>query len=207
MKKTPPLEERLPDRYHHGDLKTALIRAADEILAEHGLEGFSLRAAARRAGVSAAAPAHHFGDTAGLLSEVAVLGFEELAKNLQVRASQATPMQRLRLQGRGYVHFAMTYPGRFQLMFRRELLNPDHAALQEAGARALAQLEGTIRAIRSIPVGQPLDPQARAALLATWSTVHGFAHLALDGKLTHMGAGATLEDLLAQVLESLWPDP
>lgn len=207
MKKTPPPEERLPDRYHHGDLKTALIRAADEILAEHGLEGFSLRAAARRAGVSAAAPAHHFGDTAGLLSEVAVLGFEELAKNLQVEASQATPTQRLRLQGRGYVHFATTYPGRFQLMFRRELLSPDHAALQEAGARALAQLEGTIRALRSLPVGQPLDPQARAALLATWSTVHGFAHLALDGKLTHMGAGATLEDLLAQVLESLWPDP
>ena len=79
MKKTPSPEERLPDRYHHGDLKTALIRAADEILAEHGLEGFSLRAAARRAGVSAAAPAHHFGDTAGLLSEVAVLGFDELA--------------------------------------------------------------------------------------------------------------------------------
>ena len=207
MNRNEPLEERLPDRYHHGDLKTALIRAADEVLAERGLEGFSLREAARRAGVSAAAPAHHFGGAAGLLSEVAVLGFEELAKNLQVEASQGTPTQRLRLQGMGYVRFATTYPGRFQLMFRRDLLSPDHSALQEAGARSLAQLEETIRAMRSIPAQQPLDPPARAALLATWSTVHGFARLALDGKLAHMNAGATLDDLLRQVLESQWPDP
>lgn len=184
-----------------------MIRAADEILAEHGLAGFSLREAARRAGVSAAAPAHHFGGAAGLLSEVALLGFEELAKNLHVETSQGTPTQRLRLQGMGYVRFATTYPGRFQLMFRRDLLSPDHAALQEMGARALAQLEATIRAIRGIPAAQSLDPPARAALLATWSTVHGFAHLALDGKLVHMSAGATLDELLIQVLESQWPDP
>ncbi|KAF1706361.1 TetR family transcriptional regulator [Pseudoxanthomonas sacheonensis] len=207
MNRNQPPEERPADRYHHGDLRTALIRAADEILAEHGLEGFSLREAARRAGVSAAAPAHHFGGAAGLLSEVAVLGFQELAKNLQVDASQGTPTQRLRLQGMGYVRFAMTYPGRFQLMFRRDLLSPDHPALQEAGRRALLLLEETIRAIRSLPNQQPLDPQAQAALLATWSTVHGFAHLALDGKLAHLSAGAPLDDLLAQVLESQWPDP
>lgn len=207
MKKNQPPEQGPSDRYHHGDLRTALIRAADEILAEHGLEGFSLREAARRAGVSAAAPAHHFGGAAGLLSEVALLGFEELAKNLQVDASQGTPTQRLRLQGMGYVRFAMTYPGRFQLMFRHELLNPDHSALQEAGARALLRLEETIRAVRSIPDRQALDPQARAALLATWSTVHGFAHLALDGKLAHLDAGTTPDDLLMQVLESQWPDP
>lgn len=207
MNRNQPPEERPADRYHHGDLRTALIRAADEILAEHGLEGFSLREAARRAGVSAAAPAHHFGGAAGLLSEVAVLGFQELAKNLQVDASQGTPTQRLRRQGMGYVRFAMTYPGRFQLMFRRDLLSPDHPALHEAGGRALLLLEETIRAIRSIPDQQQLDPQAQAALLATWSTVHGFAHLALDGKLAHLSAGAPLDDLLAQVLESQWPDP
>lgn len=207
MNTNQPPEERPADRYHHGDLRTALIRAADEILAEHGLAGFSLREAARRAGVSAAAPAHHFGGAAGLLSEVALLGFEELAKNLHVEVSQGTPTQRLRLQGMGYVRFAMTYPGRFQLMFRRDLLSPDHAALQEMGARTLAQLEETIRAIRCIPEQQALDPQAQAALLATWSTVHGFAHLALDGKLVHMNASATLDDLLIRVLESQWPDP
>lgn len=200
-------------RYHHGDLKTALIQAADEILMEQGLEGFSLREAARRAGVSSAAPAHHFGDAAGLLSEVAVLGFKALAKQLQVDPSRGTPTQRLRKQGVGYVRFALAYPGRFQLMFRHDLLSPDHLALQEAGERTLAQLEATIHAMHSMQPHQPLDSHARAALLAAWSMVHGFAHLALDGKLTNpnlhgsMVPDDLLTDVLPKMLESQWPDP
>ncbi|GAB3383377.1 TetR/AcrR family transcriptional regulator [Azotobacter armeniacus] len=203
-------EERHPERYHHGDLKAALIHAADEILAEQGVEGFSLREAARRAGVSSAAPAYHFGSAAGLLSEVAVLGFVGLAKHLDVGAARSAPAQRLRMQGIGYVRFALTYPGRFHLMFRRDLLSEDHSALQEAGERTLMQLEDSIRAIRSIPEDQPLDAEARAALLATWSMVHGFAHLVLDGKLAHMHAGATADNLLESVLPKMllsqWPD-
>lgn len=210
-KNTGRIDERQPDRYHHGDLKAALIKAADEILAEQGVEGFTLREAARRAGVSPAAPSHHFGSSAGLLSEVAVLGFEALSKHLEVDPSQGTPTQRLRLQGIGYVRFALAYPGRFHLMFRRDLLAHDHAALQEAASRAMALIEDTIRAMRAIPDGQPLDHAAQSVLLATWSIVHGFAHLALDGKLVHMHECAAPDDLLANVLpemlESQWPDP
>jgi AcrR family transcriptional regulator len=205
-----PGSERHQDRYHHGNLRAALIRAADEILAEHGLEGFSLREAARRAGVSPAAPTHHFGSSAGLLSEVAVLGFEELAKHLQVDTAE-TPGRRLQTQGIGYVRFALTHPGRFHLMFRKDRVSAEHVALQEAGSRALALLEQTIRAMRVIPDDQPLDSEARAMLLATWSMVHGFAHLMLDGKLAHMYAGATPEELLTgvlpQMLRSQWPEP
>jgi AcrR family transcriptional regulator len=198
------------DRYHHGDLRAALIRAADEILAEQGLEGFSLREAARRAGVSPAAPTHHFGGSAGLLSEVAALGFDALTAHLQVRAD-ANPTRRLRTQAIGYVRFALAHPGRFQLMFRKDLVSEEHDGLQQAAARALAQLEASIRAIRAIPRDRPLDAQARAALLAAWSLVHGFAHLALDGKLAHLHAGAKPKDLLTgvlpQMLQSAWPDP
>jgi alkylhydroperoxidase family enzyme len=83
--------------------------------------------------------------------------------------------------------------------------------LQAAGARALAQLEDTIRAMHAIPGDQTLDARARAELLAAWSLVHGFAHLALDGKLGQLHAGATPEDLLTRVLPDLmqgqWPDP
>ncbi|MGO1068915.1 TetR/AcrR family transcriptional regulator [Lysobacter sp. CA199] len=204
-RKTSPVE-----RYHHGDLKTALIEAADRILAEHGVAGFSLREAARRAGVSPAAPAHHFGSAAGLLSEVAILGFEELAHCLDVDPAAGTPTQRMRMQGVGYVRFALTYPGRFHLMFRHDLLSPDHAALQAAGDRTLMQLEQTIRAMRSLPPQQPLDASARAELLAAWSMVHGFAHLALDGKLAQLHADAPSSDLLSEVLpkmlENRWPD-
>ncbi|MEZ0470836.1 TetR/AcrR family transcriptional regulator [Luteimonas salinilitoris] len=199
------------DSYHHGDLRTALIQATDEILAERGVEGFSLREAARRAGVSPAAPAHHFGSATGLLSEVALLGFDDLAKHLRVDASEGTPVQRLRKQGIGYVTFALKHPGRFHLMFRRDLLSTDHTVLQQAGANAMAQLEDTIRALHSVPADRSLSADAHAALLAAWSMVHGFAHLALDGKLGHMHDGATpealLDDVLPKLLESQWPDP
>lgn len=198
------------DRYHHGDLRAALISAAEHVLAEEGLEGFSLRAAARRAGVSIAAPAHHFGSAAGLLSEVAMLGFIELAKHLDVADLEATPTKRLRLQGEGYVRFAAAYPGRFQLMFRRDLLSDEHVGLREAGDKALAQLEATVRAKLGLGANKPLDSAARAVLLATWSIVHGFAHLLLDGKLAHMHADATPDDLLDRVLPEMllsqWPD-
>ena len=198
------------DRYHHGDLRAALIRAAEEVLAEEGLEGFSLRATARRAGVSIAAPAHHFGSAAGLLSEVAMLGFVELAKRLDVGAIKATAAKRLRMQGEGYVRFAVAYPGRFHLMFRRDLLSDEHVGLREAGDKALAQLETSVRAQLKLNADEPLDSAARAMLLATWSIVHGFAHLLLDGKLAHMHADATADDLvehlLPEMLLSQWPD-
>src|SRR5215475_1526755 len=102
------------EAYHHGDLREALIKATDAILAERGLEGFTLREAARRAGVSPAAPAHHFGSAAGLLTEVAISGFQELTRFLRTGASKASdPEARLRHQGVSYVRFALTYPGRF----------------------------------------------------------------------------------------------
>jgi AcrR family transcriptional regulator len=199
-----------PPRYHHGDLRSALIRATDEILAEQGVEGFTLREAARRAGVSAAAPAHHFGSSAGLLSEVAALGFDQLTEQLQV-ATSGTAAQRLRKQGLGYVRFALEHRGRFELMFRRHLLDPEHETLKAASGRAMQQLEGAIRAMRKVPADKPLKPEDRAALLAAWSLVHGFAHLALGGKMAHLEAGTSdqdlLEKLLPRILESQWPDP
>src|SRR5260370_38273616 len=68
--------------FHHGSLHEALVAAADAVLTERGVEGFTLREAARRAGVSPAAPAHHFGSATGLLTEVAIRGFEELGHRL-----------------------------------------------------------------------------------------------------------------------------
>lgn len=196
--------------YHHGALRTALIGAADSILATQGLAGFSLRAAARLAGVSVAAPAHHFGSAAGLLCEVAALGFIDLARQLDVDAPQATPLQRLRLQGQAYVRFAVNYPGRFQLMFRRDLLGDEHPGLQEAAAGAWRQLERTVRLQHGLADAAPLTPAASAMLLGAWSVVHGFAHLLLDGKLDDMHGNTSVDDLLGavlpQMLSCLWPD-
>jgi len=141
---------------------------------------------------------------------VAVLGFAALAQHLEVVAPNASPSQRLRLQGQAYVQFAVNYPGRFQLMFRRDLLDETHAALRAAAALAWLQLERTVRAQHGLAVDQPLTPAASAALLGAWSMVHGYAHLLLDGKLAAMHPGAGDEQLLNQVLPQMllahWPD-
>ena len=93
------------DRYHHGALREALIDATESLLAEKGPESFSLREVARRAGVSPAAPAHHFGDASGLLTVVATLGFEGLAAALREAEARGgrDPRARLREQGAAYV--------------------------------------------------------------------------------------------------------
>lgn len=203
------------DSYHHGMLREALLRATDEILEERGTEGFTLREAARRAGVSPAAPAHHFGSAAGLLTEVAIAGFEELTQALREAASgEASAAARVRAQGLSYVRYALAHPGRFQLMFRRQLLLQQDERLDAAGEASLAELESTVRqylgadASRRRP--RPDERAVRAMVLGAWSVVHGFAHLALDGKLAavaeHRGVADFTAEVLPDLLMALLPD-
>lgn len=199
-----------PSPYHHGDLHAALIAATEGLLAERGIEGFTLREVARRAGVSPAAPLHHFGSAAGLLTEVAILGYEELTRFL--REGTATGgkdfARRLRGQGLGYVRFALAYPGRFQLMFRKDWLTQD-ARLKAAGEAASAELEMAVRDYTGWGREKPLNRATQATVLAAWSTVHGFAHLALDEKFAEQaGTGSTgdfVEEMLPEILRQLWP--
>ena len=204
-------EETEKEAYHHGDLRDALIQATDAILAERGLEGFTLRGAARRAHVSPAAPAHHFGSSAGLLTEVAILGFEELARHLAIEGSVESPTARLKRQGAGYVRFALAYPGRFQLMFRHDLLLPDDARLAAASELAKGPIARTTQALLGRPEDAELDARASAMMLAAWSAVHGFAHLALSGKFSKLTPEAKsqhlLDELLPEMLDTLWPEP
>src|SRR5438876_1228365 len=105
--------------YHHGDLHDALLKAAEKVLERDGVQGLTLRAAAREAGVSHAAPTHHFGDMTGLLSELAAVGFRRFSTALRDAASrQNSAMARLDAMGMAYVAFARKYPGLFMLMFR-----------------------------------------------------------------------------------------
>src|SRR5262249_11378637 len=124
--------------YHHGSLREAMLRAAASIRERDGIWGMTVRAAAREAGVSHAAPKNHFGDVMGLLSDLAAVGFARFraAIEAQIRKSDPAPA-RLEAIGRGYVTFARTYPDLFLLMFRSERLaftrptlpSPTHAAL------------------------------------------------------------------------------
>jgi AcrR family transcriptional regulator len=202
-------EKKTAERgYHHGDLRDALIRAADALLAERGLEGFTLRETARRAGVSPAAPSHHFGGTAGLLTEIAALGYQELADRLTLAGETGTAADRLKAQGVAYVRFAVDFPGRFHLMFRHDLLVRDQPSLEQATGRAWDALEKTVLAIRGQSEDAELDAEGEAMLIGIWSTAHGFAHLTLDKKLARIADCGSddemLDNLFPTIIDTLW---
>lgn len=193
------------DAYHHGALREALIEAAEAVLAERGVESFSLREVARRSGVSPAAPAHHFGDAAGLLTAVATVAFEGLTRELEagnVRGG-SDPVARLREQGVGYVSFALRYPGRFGLMFRQGLHKTE--ALEKSAHLAFMTLELGVRDLLRISTEEPLNPEQWNTLIAIWSVVHGFAHLAQAGQFDTFhspgGRDAMMRETLAPMLE------
>jgi AcrR family transcriptional regulator len=192
--------------YHHGDLRRSLIDATEALLDERGAEGFSLREVARRAGVSAAAPTHHFGDAAGLLTAVVTEAFDDLTAALRAGDARGghDGQRRMVEQGIEYVGFAMRHPGRFRLMFRSGLLHED-ATLMASGRAAFAVLEDGVRALRGLREDAPITGAAWSALLATWSIVHGFAHLAIAGRFDGLAHGEKLPDRAAYVERWLRP--
>lgn len=192
-----------PAAYHHGDLRNALLAAAAEVLAERGVDCLTLRECARRAGVSHAAPAHHFGDATGLLTAVATLGFRNLTTAMQAaRAGITDPGERLRAIGRGYVGFAREHPAQFRLMFqsgRMSLGDPDHMA---AGRSAFEELEEAVRALTD-EGGPSMSPDALALLVRAWSLVHGFSHLLLEGQFDGAAGETGLDAFVAAVLPGM----
>jgi len=167
--------------YHHGALRQALVAAASQLLAERGLERFSLRETARRAGVSASAPSHHFGDARGLLTAVATAAYADFADALiaATEGAGADRIARIRAQGIAYVRFALANPARFDLMWRRALVDTEDPAFAAASSRAFDALDRLVRGEGSQRTKVP-DP-SMGAPVAAWSLVHGFARLALDG--------------------------
>ena len=191
--------------YHHGALREALVTAASELLAERGLEGFSLRETARRAGVSPSAPSHHFGDMRGLLTAVATAAYADFADAL-ISATEAAGLDRaarIRAQGMAYVRFALANPARFDLMWRRVLIDTEDPAFSAASSRAFDALDRLVRGDGGQRAKVP-DP-TMSAPVAAWSLVHGFTRLALDGMFgTDEGAPERAADqLLPLVLTHL----
>jgi len=152
-----------------------MAHALDAIAAS-GPTGWSLRDLARRAGVSHAAPAHHFGDKTGLLTAVAIDGYRTQARRLE--ASWAETGSALEL-GVAYVRFALDNPAAFEVMYRPHLLHADDAELIDAQAAASRPLFVAMDHLARLDPS--IDP--RTAAVAAWSIVHGFATLWLNGDL------------------------
>ena len=181
--------------YHHGDLREALVTAGRAILEKEGTAALTLRACARRAGVSHAAPQHHFATVADLLADIAATGFEDFVRSLDKAAARArSPVERLKAMGHGYVAFARERPAVYQLMFgvaaplSSERLQAAKVAAWDQLAEAVSEAAG------------PEDKEAKA--MQVWSAVHGFSMLVISQRLP---SKVSISTALKRVIDGLAP--
>lgn len=179
--------------YHHGDLRAACLRAARELLEEDGSAALSLRAVARKAGVSATAPYRHYADRDALVSAVAAEGYRELAQHLAAAHPAPSTPDDLAAVAVVYVQFALEHPALFRAMFAE----PCDPASEERVAATAVITEYVQSIVRDAFPGA----EDSAALATTvWALVHGLAFLHLDGKLDT----STPEAVAAQVSASVY---
>jgi AcrR family transcriptional regulator len=189
--------------YHHGALREALIDAARTVVEERGPDNFSLREAARRAGVSPAAPGHHFGDARGLLTALATVISRSFGDALERADVGCDRVARLRAQGTAYVRFALAHRAAFDLVWRRGLVDAEDAELKAANQRAFLILDRVVRG-EDASGASPCEVDATPSL-AAWAMVHGFAQLALSGVfgVDEGAAERAVDALLPAVLDRL----
>lgn len=175
-------------RYHHGDLRRALIDTSLAMVLEEGAWNFTLREVARRAGVSHAAAYNHFEDKSALLAEVAALGFQSLTQRLEDAARGRPRSARQAFAGiaAAYVRFGVEHPAHYRLMFGAELADKErYPILQATGDAAFAVLTGALE--RGQASGQVRQDPVRDQALAAWSVVHGLTTLVIDQRVSFLG--------------------
>lgn len=168
--------------YHHGDLRNALLAAAEKILREEGPRALTLRACSRAAGVSHAAPKHHFGNISGLLTALATEGFRRM-RHFQTQAlkgAEPADLARKLAAGVGYIDFALAHPALFDLMFRDPRIDRSDSLYREA-VREVGK--PVLEAIRRAHPGQS-ETEEEIRWIQAWSLVHGFSTLAINGLLS-----------------------
>jgi AcrR family transcriptional regulator len=165
----------MSERYHHGNLRAALIEAAGDIVAEKGVDTLSLREAARVVGVSHAAPYRHFADKEALIAALATDGFQRLLGALGAVPRELSPPERLVRLAQAYVDFARGEPGRFHLMFNRQARDREkYPELYDAAIKSYQMHAEAVAAV--MPPGADVELAADTA----WAFVHGVANLMLE---------------------------
>lgn len=186
-------------RYHHGDLRSALVTMAWSVIDRRGIEGFSLRAVADALGVSHAAPTHHFRDKEQLLDELRVQAWGSFADALERGGHTQTP---LRSMGLAYVAFALAHPKRLQLMFRASERGPT-AQVKEQSMRAWSALVGAV-AQHVGPRRAANERSLQSLAVAAWAQVHGLAMLWTEVTLPdEMPKGSAATPLHAYAIDVL----
>jgi AcrR family transcriptional regulator len=189
-------------KYHHGDLKNALIEAGIEILAKDGLGALSLREVARQAGVSHTAPYAHYADKQALIAAIATAGYEKLYARLAdvVQQNQATPAQQLVEAGWAYLEFAFEEPDHFKITFSDVVeKEKDYPAFVEISQKSFKLVVMIIEACQQTGV-LPAGPSDLIAV-SVWSLLHGLASLILEEQISHTILDRyTLQDMLVTSL-------
>lgn len=163
--------------YHHGNLPETLIKEAAELLAEKGIEGFSMREIARRAGVAVAAPSHHFGNAKGLLTAVAAQGFQKLGRRMALAAEdQQDSTEKAIAMCLAYVDMRVRSPGHAIIMFRLDLLDEENPELTTHAFAAFGQLMQVVASAVATHGDAALVERATKTL---WSTMHGLVALTM----------------------------
>lgn len=176
-------------KYHHGDLKAALIEAGLEELEEKGLESLSLRSIAARVGVSHTAPKNHFDGLRGLLTAMATIGFQRHAAEMQQGVEDHPPGKaRLDAACNGYVRFALENPELFKLMFTSSCHLSEDPALKQAGWASYGVLRDIAHGLDWDKAHAPGGPWRTEWML--WSLVHGYAMLLIDGQIRREDDGS-----------------
>ena len=182
--------------YHHGNLPDALRAAAAEVITEKGVGGFSLREVARRAGVSHTAPAHHFGDTTGLLTSLATEGFQHLYEVTSAAVAEHDyPADQLVALGQAYVATGGMYPAHCQVMFRHDLIDDEDEVLHLAGTRAHGVLVETVDALCD---AEGLSVDRDDAVKLCWASMQGL--LVLYPSMSYLDEAAGVDEVSRDVL-------
>ncbi len=206
-----PLAKR-QGRFHHGDLRWALLQAATQLLDRDGSAGVGLRAIARLAGVSQAAPYRHFADRESILAVLAENGLLALGDRMAAAAARASdPAAALAAIGEAYVAHAVERPHLYRLLFGPEVADKArYPAVRDAGHRAMQVLVDAIAAGQRAGVVRAGDPAELA--IAHWAAVHGIAQLIIDGVVAERiaasgGPAAVARLVVRQAWEGLTPRP
>ncbi|MFT8462836.1 TetR/AcrR family transcriptional regulator [Acetobacter persici] len=199
------------EKYHHGDLKTALIEASEGIIREEGVEGFTLRKAAKAAGVSPGAPSHHFNGTKGLLTAVAIRVFKRLEAELNALPFSGIAAQDLRTQALGYVTFAAHNPGLFRLICRVDLVDFKDPDFIQASFDALTRYAQAAAAYFGQETPDLHRRVFRPHMASAMATAHGLAHMVIEGRPAVLldasdPVSTFIETMLPSVLLATWPD-
>jgi len=177
------IKDKKSTPYHHGDLRQALIDSAIVILEEEGFKALSLRAVARKAGVSQAAPYNHFEDKNEMLAAIAAKGFEEMAAAQQLALQQSDEgKSKLIALGKGYVSYGLEHPALLRLMFGPEFAaTGQYPQLSKVSNRGYQQLIDAVEEHITMEAGD--HPPTKVGAAAAWAMVHGLTTLMIEGRI------------------------